>query len=55
MSNVKFEELRQISDEIRAIVNRSEQEDRKTNKEEQDLLDRLVADREELLSNMLYH
>ncbi len=55
MGNVKFEELKQISAEMKAIANRSKQENRKTNKEEQDLLDQLAADREELLSNMIYH
>ena len=55
MGNVKFEELKHISAKIKAIVKRSEQEARKTNKEEQNLLDQLAADREELLSNMIYH
>ena len=55
MNSVKFEELKQISAEMKAIVNSSEQEGRKTNKEEQNLLDQLAADREELLSNMIYH
>ena len=55
MNSVKFEELKQISAEIKAILNRSEEEGRRTNKKEQDLLDQLAADREELLSNMIYH
>ncbi len=54
MNRVMFEELKQISTEMKAIVNRSEQDGRKANREEQDVLDKLVADREELLGDMIF-
>ncbi len=55
MNRVMFEELKQISAEMKAIANRSEQEGRKTNSENQDVLDRLTSDREELLGDMIFH
>ncbi len=55
MNSIKFEELKQISAEMKTILNRSEQEGWKPNREEQDLLDQLAADREELLGSIIYH
>lgn len=55
MNSIKFEELKQISAEMKTIIKRSAQEGRKPNKEEQNLLDQLTADREVLLSNMIYY
>jgi hypothetical protein len=50
-----FEELKQISTEMKAIVNRSEQEGRKMSREEQEALDRLTTDRDVLLSDIVFH
>ena len=55
MSRVDFEELKQISAEIKAIQDRSKQDGQQMSKEEQDMLDQLAADREMLLSDMIYH
>ncbi len=55
MNRVIFEELKQISAEIQAIQNRSEQDGRQMNREEQDALDQLAANREELLDNTIFH
>jgi hypothetical protein len=50
-----LEEVKQISSEMKAIVNRSEQEDRKMNREEQEVLDQLTTDREVLLGDIIFH
>ncbi len=55
MSRVMFEELKQISAEMKAIENRSEQEGRKTNREEQEVLNQLTMDREVLLLDIIFH
>ncbi len=55
MSRVMFEEVKRISAEMKAIVNRSEQEGRKTNREEQEALDQLTTDREVLLVDITFH
>ncbi len=55
MSRVNFEALKQICAEMKAIENRSEQDGRKMNREEQDMLDQLAEDREMSLSDMIYH
>ncbi len=50
-----FEELKQISAEMKAIANRIEQYGRKTNREEQAVLNQLAANKEELLGDMFFH
>ncbi len=55
MSKVDFEELKQISAEIKAIQNRSKQDDRQMSKEEQDMLDQLAANKEDLLDDTIFH
>ena len=55
MSRVMFEEVKQISAEMKVIVNRSEQEGRRMNKEEQEALDQLTTDREVLLCDIIFH
>jgi hypothetical protein len=54
MSRVMLEEVKQISAEMKAIVNRSEQEGRKPNREEQEALDQLTTDREVLLCDIIF-
>ena len=49
-----FEELKQISAEMKAIANRIEQYGWKTNREEQAVLNQLTANKEELLSDMFF-
>ncbi len=49
MNRVTLETIKQISAEMEAITYLAEQDRRKTNREEQDILNRLAADREELL------
>ena len=55
MSKVDFEALKQISAEMNAIVNRSEQDGRQINREEQAMLDQLAARKEDLLNDTLFH
>lgn len=55
MSNTMFEELKQISTEMKTIVNKTEEGGRNANQEEKDLLGLLSADREELLSSIVFH
>ena len=55
MSRVNFEELEQISAEIKAIQNRSEQDGRQMSREEQDVLDQLEANKEDLLDDTIFH
>ena len=55
MSRVDFQELKQISAEIKAIVNRSEQDGRQMNREEQAMLDQLAARKEDLLNDTIFH
>ncbi len=55
MSRVMFEELKQISAEMKAIENRSEQEGRKTNREEQEALDQLTTDKDVLVGDIIFH
>ncbi len=50
-----FEELEQISAEIKAIANRTEQDGRKTNREEQAVLNQLAVNKEELLGDTIFH
>lgn len=54
MNRVMFEELKQISAKMKAIANRTEQDGRKTNREEQAVLNQLTANKEELLSDMFF-
>ncbi len=55
MSRVDFEELKQISAEIRAIRNRSEQDGRQTNRKEKEMLEQLAANKEDILSDTIFH
>ncbi len=55
MCNAMFEELKQISAEMKNIVNKSKVDSRQTNQEKQELLDLLATDREELLSRIIFH
>ncbi len=55
MSKVDFEELKQISAEMKAIENKSEQDGRKMNRKERDVLDKLAADKDDLLTDMIFH
>ena len=55
MSKVDFEALKQISAEMNAIVNKSEQDGRQINREEQAMLDQLAARKEDLLNDTLFH
>ena len=55
MSNVMFAELKQISAEMKTIVNKTEEDGRMANREEKELLGLLSADREELLSSIVFH
>ena len=55
MTRVIFEEIKQISAEMKAIAYQAEQAHRKTNREEQDILDQLTTDREELLVDIFFH
>ena len=50
-----FEELKQISTEMKTIVNKTEEDGCNANQEEKDLLGLLSADREELLSSIVFH
>ena len=55
MSRVDFEELKQISAEIRAIRNKSEQDGRQMSRKEKDMLEQLAANKEDLLSDTIFH
>ncbi|MCP4410283.1 MAG: hypothetical protein GY807_21565 [Gammaproteobacteria bacterium] len=55
MSMAMSEELKQISAEMKAIVNRAAQEGRKTNREEQEALDQLTTDKEVLVGDLIFH
>ncbi len=55
MSRVDFEELKQISAEIKAIQDRSKQDGRQISKEERNMLDQLVANKEDLLDDTIFH
>ena len=55
MRRATFEELKRISSEIDKIVRRCEQEGRKMNSEEEDLMNELLATKEELIGDAVYH
>jgi hypothetical protein len=55
MTRVIFEEIKQISAEMKAIAYQAERARRNTNREEQNILDQLSADREELLVDIFFH
>ncbi len=55
MSRVMFEEVKQISAQMKTIADRSEQEGRKINRQEQEALDQLTTDREVLLCDIIFH
>ena len=54
MSKVMFDELKQISSEMRAISRRSEQNGRMMSREEQEALDQLSMVRDELMGDMIF-
>ena len=55
MSRAMFTELKQVCAEMKAIVERSEREGRRTSRQEQDLLNQLAATRETLLGDIICH
>lgn len=55
MTRATYKELKQISAEMKTIAHRSEQENRQTDREAQDRLEQLIADREDLLGDNLFH
>ncbi len=55
MSKVMFDDLKRIDTEMKRIAKRSEKEGRLFSKEEQDVLDQLAADKEELMSNLIFY
>jgi hypothetical protein len=55
MSRAMFEEVDQISTEMKAIINRSEQEQRKPNRGEQAALEQLTSVRDVLLGDTIFH
>ena len=54
MSRVMLNEVKQISSDMKAIAKRSEKGGRITSREEQEVLDQLVVDREELLGDIIF-
>lgn len=55
MRIVIFEEVEQISAEMKAIVNQSEKEGRRLSREEHDALEQLTKDRDVLLGDTIFH
>lgn len=55
MNTTTFEEVEQISAEMKAIVCRSKQEGRKPSREEQEVLERLTRERDTLIGEKMFH
>lgn len=55
MNNVMISQLKQVSAEMKVLMNQSKEGGQKFNKPEQDLFEQLSAEREELLSNIIFH
>ena len=55
MNTVMINQLKHVSAEMKAIMNKSTENGLIINREEQNLLDQLSAERDELLANIIYH
>ena len=55
MNKILVDQLKQTHAEMRAILNNVEKDGRQANKKEQELLKQLLAERDELLGNMLFY
>ena len=53
MSAVMIRQLKRVSAEMKVIMNKPAENGRKINREEQDLLEQLSAQRDEILSNII--
>jgi hypothetical protein len=55
MSKIMIDRIKQISIEMKAIVNRSQEDGRITNMEDQDRLEHLAEERDELISCAIFY
>ena len=53
MNAVMIRQLKRVSAELKEIMNKSAENGRTINREEQDLLEQLSAQRDEILSNII--
>ena len=55
MNTIMINQLKQVSADMKAIMNKSNENGRIISREDQDLLDQLSSERDELLSSIIFH
>ena len=55
MNTIMINQLKQVSADMKAIMNKAEENGRIFTREDQELLDQLSSERDELLSNIIFH